>query len=334
MIVAGFELPSSNYLVARLLEDGSLDSSFGTGGKEIGTTDNISHITGIKLNKEGKIVLFGNTTAASKNLVVIQLNSDGSPDTNFGTNGSTEVNFGGTEITLSDFAIDGQGRIVIVGQTNAATNPNDFAIARLLPDGSLDTTFGTNGKVQLDLGNNLASGGIAITRAGKIIILGSNITGADQMIVAQLNNDGSLDTNFGMNGSTVIGVSSNPRGNGGIAINSQGKIYVFGNDSNIFIVSRLEKDGSLDSSFGNNGTKIIPLNVPVDGFGGITIDAQGRIVVLGTSQNPAQFTVVRLCGDTLPAFVVALREKVHGKLPVQLKHDSNLERDALSCVSF
>ena len=308
LIVAGCQEEGQNkYVVTRLLENGSLDPSFGTGGIVIGADGNIANISGIKLTSTGKIVLFG--SLAIENLIVIQLNSDGSLDSSFGNNGTTEVDFGGTEFTLSDFAIDGQGRIVIVGQTNVGGQ--NFAVARLNPNGSLDQTFGTNGTTIIDFGGDAATGDITITRAGKIIILGTEENNCD-MIIFQLNDNGSLDTDFGNNGFTIVDLpgSSSESGNGGIILDSWGKIYAFGTFNGLdFLIARLEKDGTLDTTFGNNGTKLVPLSPTVLGRGGITIDAQGRIVLLGTSQNPAQFTVVRLCGDTLPAFVVALREK-------------------------
>ncbi len=152
--------------VVRLLSNGSPDPSFGTNGQVIILSPLVDTISGVKLTSTGKIVLFGNTTAAPKNLVVIQLNSDGSPDTNFGTNGSTEVDFGGNEITLSDFAIDGQGRIVIIGQTNVAGVAIGFVVARLNPDGSFYHTFVTAGKIIINVSalEIRTNWGVAITR--------------------------------------------------------------------------------------------------------------------------------------------------------------------------
>ena len=306
LIVAGHSNDPPQPAVARLLPDGSLDSTFGTNGQVILTQS--ATISGIKLNQEGKIVLFGNVSFT--NLIVIQLNSDGSLDASFGTNGISEVNFGISAFSTSDFAIDSQGRIIIVG--SKTPSPGNFLVARLNPDGSLDSTFGTDGKTAVDIDiEDVAQGGIVITRGGKIVILGTESDGGnDDMVVFQLNNDGSLDTNFGTNGSTSFGTSTNDL-SGGITINSKGKIYAFGTNQvvDIFIIARLEKDGSLDPTFGNGGVKTIQLNDTVTIGGGIIISAQGRIVLVGSSENPREFTVVRLCGDELPAFIVALREK-------------------------
>jgi len=73
------------------------------------------------------------------------------------------------------------------------------------------------------------------------------------------------------------------------------------------LIARLKKDGSLDPAFGNNGIQLIGPNL--GGQGGITIDAQGRVVLLGTGEVNLDFAVVHLCGDQLPAFVTALGEK-------------------------
>ncbi|NRB21478.1 hypothetical protein HRU45_01915, partial [Candidatus Dependentiae bacterium] len=317
LIVAGYEIPSFNFAVTRLLENGSLDSSFAGDGTVVGMGNNIRHISGIKLNKEGKIVLFGYTTG--DNLIVIQLNTDGSLDASFGTAGTPgiqEIGFGGRDITRSDFIIDTQGRIVIVGYTDVGSNPTNFAIARLNADGSFDTTFGSGGQTTVNIGDDIAEGGIALTRSGKIVILGTNNTGSDNTMVAfQLNDDGSLDTTFGTNGSTTVDLGVDERGNRGITIDSWGNIYLYGIQDDPgqfrqFLVARLTKNGSLDTSFGNNGTQIIKVDtstsyITTEGEGGIAIDAQGRIVLLGsTLLHPplpnVNFAVVRLCGDQLP----------------------------------
>ena len=304
LIVAGKS--DMNYAVARLLENGSLDTTFDTDGKVVGTSADIIDITGVKLNKDGKIVLFG---SANNNLIVIQLNIDGSLDTTFGDAGRKEINFGGIETTNSDFIIDTQGRIVIVGRTNVGPNPDNFVVARLNADGSLDTTFGTNGKVTVDTGvTDNADAGIALTRSGKIIVQGES---DGNIVVFQLNNDGSLDTTFGSNGFAIIDLGDAKFSNGGITLDSWGNIYAYGRTKTPanLLVARLTKDGTLDSTFGNNGVTTIGDNLSSD-FGGITIDAQGRIVLLGTSgAGDVDFAVVRLCGDQLPAFVTALREK-------------------------
>jgi len=315
LIVAGYDGVGDKYEVARLLENGALDSSFGTGGKVIESSANTRRITGVKLNKNGKIVLFGETT--SDDLVVIQLNTNGLLDTSFGDSGIKLINAGGTMRSRSEFIIDPQGKIIVVGDNE---DDDDFVIARLNADGSFDTKFGNNGIAIIDIPTKRAEGGIALTRLGKIIVLGTSKSNSnDSMVAFQLNNDGSLDTAFGTNGSTIVSVSDTDNGNGGITIDSWGNIYLYGTEANnvCIILARLKPNGLLDITFGNNGITLIGPNLEADG-GGITIDAQGRIVLLATQRNPSDraFAVVRLCGDQLPAFVVALREKYRANCSV------------------
>ena len=322
IIVAGYDSFGKKYEVARLLENGALDSSFGTGGKVIESSANTRRITGVKLNKNGKIVLFGETT--SDDLVVIQLNTNGLLDTSFGDSGMKLINAGGAIMrSRSEFIIDPQGKIIVVGDNG---DDGDFVIARLNADGSFDTKFGNNGIAIIDIPTDRAEGGIALTRLGKIIVLGTiNSNSNDRMVAFQLNNDGSLDTAFGTNGSTIVSVSNNDFGEGGITIDSWGNIYLYGTESeannNEIILARLKPNGLLDITFGNNGITLIgpKLDAGFGQSGGITIDAQGRIVLLATRQNPLSplaFAVVRLCGDQLPAFVVALREKYRANCSV------------------
>ena len=326
LIVAGYDSFGKKYEVARLLENGALDSSFGTGGKVIESSANTERITGVKLNKNGKIVLFGETTG--NDLVVIQLNTNGLLDTSFGDSGIKLINAGGVMFSRSEFIIDPQGKIIVVGENG----DDDFVIARLNADGSFDTKFGNNGIAIIDIPSSIAinaDGGIALTRLGKIIVLGDSKSNSNRSMVAfQLNNDGSLDTAFGTNGSTIVSVSNNDFGEGGITIDSWGNIYLYGteseaNNNECIILARLKPNGLLDITFGNNGITLIVIGPKLDaGFGqsgGITIDAQGRIVLLATCENPLNplaFAVVRLCGDQLPAFVVALREKYRANCSV------------------
>jgi len=321
LIVAGYDDSNDNYIVIRLLENGSFDHSFGTNGIVIGTTDDVNRVTGIQLNREGKIVIFGR--AAGNDFIVVQFNTDGSLDTSFGDSGRKVFDFEGSGITTeSEFIIDCQGRIVVVGDTGSGPSPRNFVIARLTSDGALDTNFGKIGingmsLIDIEAERNLAEGGVALTRSGKIIILGTIGPTADQSMGAfQLNNDGSLDTSFGTNGFTLVDVLD-AQGEGGVTIDSWGRIYLYGTcetDPQFILLARLNTTGSLDATFGDNGIAIFGPGLDA-GFtrnGGLAIDAQGRVVLLGTCTRVAgdeEFAVLRVCGNQSAEFVTALREK-------------------------
>src|SRR5207248_10643108 len=126
---------------------GTLDPSFGTGGKVI---QNDIPFEAVAVQTDGKVVAVG---SRSNDFVVARYNTDGSLDTTFGTGGIKTIDFAlgnGDDDFASDVAVQADGKIVVVGTASTAANGDDFAIARLNADGSLDTSFGTGGKANVD----------------------------------------------------------------------------------------------------------------------------------------------------------------------------------------
>src|SRR5262249_49582815 len=152
----------------------------------------------------------------------------------------------------------------IAGAVGAQSNEN-FALARYNANGTLDTTFGTKGKVTTDFaGNGDWAGGVAIQADGKIVAAGSagDSSGPGTIGLARYNTNGSLDASFGNGGKVMIsirpGVSTDDAAHA-IAIQSDGKIVVAGftfdpSFGRIFAVARYNANGSLDTSFGTGGS--------------------------------------------------------------------------------
>ena len=210
----------------------------------------------------------------------------------------------------ADKALQTDGKILLAGSKN-----NDFAIARLNTDGSLDASFGTGGIVTVDLaGKNDIGEGIAVQPDGKIVMVGfqydSYITnchtvyytccytfsgchtcsyntcdyyyGYDYGII-RLNPDGSLDNTFGNAGKTIIshiGYTINGAGAQeilkAVAIQGDGKIVATGDENNQLILFRFNTDGSLDNSF-NNGYQLY--NVPNANSNSLIIKSDGKILI-------------------------------------------------------
>src|SRR5262245_31488051 len=125
----------------------------------------------------------------------------GALDVTFGTGGTALVDVAGGNDQAAAVAIQGDGKLVLAGTAfNSSNNTNDFALVRLNANGSLDTTFGTNGKATADFAGAGASAttdqasAVALQSDGKIVVVGSS--GAD-FAVARFNANGSLDTTFG-----------------------------------------------------------------------------------------------------------------------------------------
>jgi uncharacterized delta-60 repeat protein len=172
----------------RLNQDGWLDkSNFGTNGK--GTVQvsipNFSHSNGaLALQPDGKIVAAGsivNDDNKPVNGVLVRLLGNGSVDTTFGGTGIVIADFGANE-AFDDFIIQPDGKIVVEGKTGSLT-ASDFLLVRYNSDGTLDTSFGTNGKVVTDLGNSADTAtGIARQIDGKAVVVG---TSGDKAILAR-----------------------------------------------------------------------------------------------------------------------------------------------------
>src|SRR6478609_23767 len=131
-------------------------------------------------------------------VMISRYRSDGSIDKSFGGNGSTVIDFGGFSEAYS-IAIQADGKIIAAGEASY-----DFAIARLNPDGSPDSSFGVNGKVTTDfLGHDDYINFVTIQPDNKIIVIGTAYDhGFEQsrIALARYNVDGSLDDSFGRGG--------------------------------------------------------------------------------------------------------------------------------------
>ncbi|HVZ42274.1 MAG TPA: VCBS domain-containing protein [Ramlibacter sp.] len=150
LVLSGYASNGGNYdfAVVRLDSNGALDTSFGGTGKvivPIGGGDDFG--ASAVIQPDGKIVVAGHSfNGTDYDMAVIRLNSDGTLDTSFNGTGKVLIDIGSGNDFVFSVSLDGEGRIVLTGSGDAGAN-NDFALARLHPDGSLDTTFGVGGGV-------------------------------------------------------------------------------------------------------------------------------------------------------------------------------------------
>jgi len=205
------------------------------------------------------------------NSSVVRLNVDGSIDSSFG-NGGTVISAFSTTDSLEAVAIQTDGKIVAAGSAAATSGNNgtNVLLARYNINGGLDPTFGTNGAVITKLRPRIpdfwyfsaSAQDVALLADGKILIGAQTTTAAfGRMALLRYNSDGTLDQTFGKRGVTVIEFPvQNP--NGGVtalalALQADGKAvlggYVVDNSFSNFALARVNADGSVDSTFGNNG---------------------------------------------------------------------------------
>ena len=199
------------------------------------------------------------------------------------------------------------GKWVLVGISFNGSN-NDYSAVRLNNDGSLDTSFGVNGKLILPVGNGDDAAQTAIMQSdGKLVLAGysSNGTNNDYSVV-RLNNNGSVDTSFGINGKLLLPVGNSEDYAYSVAVQPDGKLVlagrsVNGNNSDYSVV-RLNANGTLDTSFANGGILMLPVGNYWDEVRSVMLQADGKVVLTGRSHNTNSyydddFSAVRLNSD-------------------------------------
>lgn len=282
---------------------GVLDTSFGIGGVAIHNNaaggDGADDGWGIATDANGKIIVAGSSTNSSLNrdMVIWRYTTDGSPDTTFSSDGYATHNNaagGNGDDNGREVAVDSSGKILVVGTSYNGTQhayDTDMALWRYNTDGSLDTTFSSDGWVTDDQGagsgtyNNDSGFGLTLASDGKILATGGS--NYSETIVWRYNTDGSLDTDFDSDGRAVVALGADLDNGQVITTDSNGKILVGGQvkisslyDSTLL---RFNADGSLDASFDSNGYVIMSAGTGHDSVWAVAVDSNGRIVISGRS---------------------------------------------------
>jgi len=294
IVVAGFSGSgtSQDFALAGYNPDGSLDTSFGTGGRvttPIGLATN-DGINGIAIQSDGKIVAAGYSYDGTKrNFALARYNPNGSLDTTFGAGGKLTTPIGANNDLANCIAVQADGKIIAAGYSTNGTH-FDFALARYNPNGSLDATFGTGGRVTTEIGLDASDviADIAIQTDGKIVAVGyTHTTSAGwDFALARYNTDGTLDTSFGAGGKVVTAIGTFNDYARSVAIQSDGKIIVGGQAQTApnvdFALVRYNADGSVDTTFGTGGKVVTAFGTgATDTITSIAIQSDGKIVAAG-----------------------------------------------------
>ena len=275
----------SSLVIWRLDTDGQLDPTFGTGGiAQISVTGG-RQLNQMAIDSTGRIVVLLNLGGTSIAPEVIRLNGDGSLDTSFGTGGFATPQL--VENGVAAMAIESDDSILITGAFGGTSSTEAFGLLHLDSTGNVDIGFGTGG-VQSLLPSGDVGAGIFQLPSGKWIVVGYYGN------VVRLNSDFSVDTTYGTNG--VASPNINP-GNGdnnsyvlSAALQTDGKVVVGGQFGDGFGIARLNADGSLDSSFGDQGLQSTTFNAPdgnplSSGCTSIVVEPDGSIFGVGYADD-------------------------------------------------
>ena len=305
----------SDFAVARLDANGTLDPSFGAGTGKTTISFNLGgnnddYGAAIALQADGNILIAGSVSVAPSeyDFGVVRLLPDGTRDTAFNVSGRVTIAFDLPGSTANAIAVDGAGRIFVGGTANASpTAGSDFAVARLLPNGHLDTAFNVDGRATFGFDIGATKDDFAfnmiLQRDGKIIMVGYADTGSGttsnfDTAIARMLPNGLADPSFGIDGKVLVPYDLIANGGDfadGIIEDSVGRLVIGGSAQTTAagnsqpVLARLLRNGTFDPSFGAFGKKIYDFGTDIATFTSIAL--QGTQIIgdglslVGTDQD-------------------------------------------------
>jgi uncharacterized delta-60 repeat protein len=303
-----------DFALARYNSDGSLDSSFGSGGRVLTDFGAFDFANTLIVQRDGKLVAGGLSFGETANdvLALARYNQDGSLDATFGSDGrllmsslSVPCCIGGNELVAEP-----GGKLVATAISFDAEENRVPTLVRLNPDGSLDASFGSGGVVTDFTGEaQLGSlGALVLQPDGKLVVAGQSFEFSangftDSIFLARFNPNGTLDSTFGSDGRVS---TEGPFFNGILVRQPDGKLVAVGvsrNDSgafSLFTLVRYNSNGSLDASFGSGG-RVVTDGVGIES-GDLVLDPDGNFVAAGEFFVPGTgtgsvFAIARLNPD-------------------------------------
>ncbi len=300
-----------------------LDNTFGTDGTVrnyiLGGDSTSDFARAIAIQPDGKIVVTGITLAKSvpnNAFAVVRYDTNGTLDKTFGTGGM--VIAGSDDWHATSMAIQIDGKIVVAGSADlspsayASNNTYEFGLYRFNSNGTLDNSFGKAGEINKSIigGDSTWDKGysVAIQPDGKIVVAGlSQDSGKTAFALARFNSDGTVDKTFGKNGTTrnyIAGSDSSDDEAHAVSIQSDGKIVAAGYSvnpysatPNAFALARYNIDGTIDSTFGFEGTVRVAVPDPGNpnevGLAYSVVVLPDSKILAGGYSNDLGFTVVR-----------------------------------------
>lgn len=273
----------TEFALARFNQDGSLDNSFGTNGKQLTQLSDPSESDSAfaaALQGDGKIVVVGQK---GRKFVLVRYMTNGALDTSFGTGGTVEtgIQSGDPNEVATAVTMQPNGKIIAAGYSNLGGHYKSV-VARYAQDGSLDSSFGMGGKVvsTVDLPPTIYAS-LAVYPNGKIL---AAVNVDRKLYLFKLNSDGSNDgVGWEIGGSEEYGVRS-------ILMQSD-DAFLWGitpidHSGGKVAIAKYNTDGWLYTRLGDGGKLVVPGSTADDHFLAITQQPDGRLLVAGYRNEP------------------------------------------------
>lgn len=316
LLVAGKSFQDdSSIFVARFTPAGGIDPTFGQGG--VVTTgfceSGNARADALVLLADGRIVVAGATDCSGlgNDFALVRLLPNGAPDTGFGTSGDGHLvtHFDGSAMAHAlllqpDGKLVAGGSVFLTQPDPSAPQQEHFALARYAPDGTLDSSFGTGGRVTLGFDEGAVGelNALALQPDGKLVAAGAGGY-LHYSALARFGSDGQVDTGFGSNGRVLQALGANSEVFA-LAVQPDGKIATAGtaNDGNNnfnFAVARYRSDGTLDPEFGSGGFATTDFASGNDYAYALTLTDDGMLVASGGASDgtASSFALARYRSD-------------------------------------
>jgi len=245
------------FSLARLNTDGSFDTSFSGDGKLIDDINSGNmYANSVAVQADGKIVVAGNTQS---HILVARYLPDGVLDNSFSGDGKVFVSTGNFSSSRS-VLVQPDGKILVAGSV-VELGANNFLVLRFLTDGTMDLSFSGDGKQITDFGADESIEALALQPDGKIVAVGSTLSGAQaDFAIARYQSDGSADNSFSDDGKQTTAIGNSVNFAYDVALQPNGRILAAGwskiSDGYDYSAVRYLADGSLDVSFADHGKMV------------------------------------------------------------------------------
>lgn len=293
------------FATARYNSNGSLDTTFGSGGITLTNLVTVSQAaegaSAVTFDAAGNIIVKGyvqyNPSTGIYGTSLIRLKPTGALDASFGNAGIVTVSqtlSGNT--SGSGIAVQADGKIVLILGGGSA----GMTLTRYLPGGQVDPSFGASGIVSVLGPSGFARAyarDVIVESNGSLLVAGLYFTSDDSthyQVVARLSANGQLDTSFGESG---LAVNTDLGSASGIAKAANGDIIAAGgalgnSGTSDFGVAAFLPSGSLDASFGNNGTSLVDILGGQDYAASMCLQGDGKILVAGHTESPGYYLAI------------------------------------------
>ena len=287
----------SEFCLQRFNPNGSIDITFNTGNPVVTNATNTAY--SLLLQPNGNLIAVGNNDNGGAVFTLVRYLPSGAPDPAF--NGGVSLQTPGTGTAYAAL-LQPDGKIIAIGNNGT---PN-FRLIRYTTNGIIDPSFGSAGagNIVTTAGTGTAYGA-ALQADGKIIAVGESGAIGTPFCIVRYNTDGSIDQTF--NGGTPV-ITANTHTAQGVVVQPDGKIVVVGGGlqdrtATPSIAVRYNSDGTIDTSFGPQGTNIVNLGANTQGSHAVLLQPDDRIIVLGDNNANLYLIAARLINPfTLASF--------------------------------